>query len=687
MPAATATKTGRRAGRVGAQSRRHRNEDIERARGLIGKTVEEILEEERRRHEARVMYRLRWHLVPHWITIGLAALAGVLWLVDWLTGHRHTGGIAAVACLTVLSGLGLVWLVRGRRLRRWRWHRRVSVATAAVAAWLPYAIVAGPSWEPIAALFALDLALAAGYWRVIRIPAPQHRPLREAEDDEDEEEVEEPPVWKRWRTNVACEGGPLPKSRLVGREVDENNERYTIQFVPGRQSLNTAMAQLDKVCSGLRVPAEDVLIEPHPSRDPSLAQLTIVHTSPIRETVLLTGPQYFKEGLDSWIEPGWYADGIGRVRIPVTAPNSVRNLTIIGGQGSGKSSLLNSLALSLQASGHAVIWYLDGQDGVSSPQLLANADWAPTGPKREEWMLKALECMFDRRGDLLKLLRVPGLNVSPETPAVIVIIDECHVFLRPKSRHLNRWLNLIRTSRKVGCGFWVATQHPSVESFGNEAIRSLLRQYTTIVMRTVGQVSKGILELDFDPGALPTLPGYGYVIGGTQAQGVRTAPFRADFLPDDTADKWFARYKPCPLDRLSATAAGEHYLNRHKEAEEQRRKLEEDLALLEQGISIAAPDDEDDDQDQAAAVITEFGEIPTYPDPPKLTVVEGGKGRDEASSNAVDAVYEALVAGATSPTEVMEATNYSRTQVWRALNELVEAGRVVNPSRGVYRPA
>ena len=685
MPA-TVTKTGR-SGWGRAQSRWIRADDTDRD-GLIGKTVEEILAEERRRYEGRVMYRLRWHLVPHWIAMGLAALAGLLWLVDLLTGHRHTGGIAAVSCLTVLSGLGLVWLVRGRRLRRWRWHRRVSVAAVAVAVWLPYAIVAGPSWEPVAALFALDLALAAGYWRVIRIPVPQQKPLQT--DDEDDEE-EEPPIWRRWRTNVACGGGPLPGSRLVGCEKDDNgNERYTVQLDPGKQSLKTAMAVLDRVCSGLRVPAEDVLIEPHPSRDSSCAQLTIVRKSPIQETVLLPGPQFFREGLNSWIEIGWYADGNGRVRIPVTAPRSIRNLTIIGGQGAGKSSLLNSLALSLRASGLAVIWYLDGQDGVSSPQLMAHADWAPTGPDREKHMLKALEKMFDARGDWMKWKGLSGIDVTPEMPAVIVIVDECHVFLRQKSRYLNDWLHLIRLSRKVGCGFWVATQHPSVESFGNDPIRSLLRQYTTIVMRTVGQSPKGILELPVDPGSLPTMPGYGYVIGGDQAKGVRTAPFRADYLPEEVADEWFAKYKPCPLDRLSANAAGEHYLNRHKIAERERKDLEERLTALTQGILPAGDDDEDeDDEGPGEAVVTEFGEIPVFPDPPKFFVVKGGKADDEAdeASNAVAAVYEALVAGATSPTEVMEATNYSRTQVWRALNELVEAGRVVNPSRGVYRPA
>jgi hypothetical protein len=55
--------------------------------------------------------------------------------------------------------------------------------------------------------------------------------------------------------HISCRGGVASQTRLTGREVDDKTKRYTIELVPGKQSINTILSNLDKVHTGLRRPA------------------------------------------------------------------------------------------------------------------------------------------------------------------------------------------------------------------------------------------------------------------------------------------------------------------------------------------------------------------------------------------------------------------------------------------------
>lgn len=157
--------------------------------------------------------------------------------VDEATGNRYTGTIATTTGLTLGVVVGLVWLVAGRRLRRWRWHKRATVATVAATVWLTVVVATGPSWTALAALFAADLTLGAGYWRVIRIQ-PRNKPIPRSdkdgdEDEDDEPEVKAPPIHRLWAQHIACKDGVLPGSRLTHMVEDERTVRYTVELVPG----------------------------------------------------------------------------------------------------------------------------------------------------------------------------------------------------------------------------------------------------------------------------------------------------------------------------------------------------------------------------------------------------------------------------------------------------------------------
>src|SRR5690606_38612850 len=91
---------------------RSRQVPVPPPRHPLGLTAEEIIARERaeeeRRRKSRIMYRLRWHMVPHWAALGVAATAAILWGVDEATGHRYTGTIATTTALILGTVVGLV---------------------------------------------------------------------------------------------------------------------------------------------------------------------------------------------------------------------------------------------------------------------------------------------------------------------------------------------------------------------------------------------------------------------------------------------------------------------------------------------------------------------------------------------------------------------------------------------------
>ncbi len=630
------------------------------------------------------LFRGRRQLVPHLVVAALLAAAGLVQLLGAVSGSPVGESTAVLSTLTAAGFVGVL-VVRVRAPRRWR--PRLTLAVLAAGAWLVWAGRAGLTWTTVAGLLSAEVALAARWWQAVRLPHPPGPPAAATTSLSDARPARDniPGLWQAY---VGCPEGALAGADLHSPVLDDHRETYTVELVPGKQSLGKALAALDRIQSGLRRPQEEIILEPHPSADSARLRLTVVTRSPIKDAVVFDGPKYFHSGADGWIEAGRYADGEGRVRVSMYAANSARHVVVFGGQGSGKTALLNQMAVSAQSSARTTVWYLDGQDGASSPQLTRYADWAPTGPDRAEDMLTALEGVFAIRGTIMKARRLAGLTPGPDLPGLVVIIDECHLIWQPGSPQIRRWVNLASLARKLGVAFWAATQHPELASFGNvDKLRSLLMQYTTLVLRTTSGVANNILRLNVDPSKLPTLPGYGYLVAGDKAAGVRSAPFRADFLDDQdgVADAWFAAHPGTPLDRASAKAAGPTYQDRAALAQRRQRDLQDELTAW---MDDETPAPQTAPAGQPAPVGPEraggpaLAPAPRFPRPIPVPATRTGPPGLSATQTTV---WGLLRDGTARVADLAAAADLSPSQAYKVLGELVAAGDVAKTGHGRYQ--
>src|SRR5690606_12640899 len=148
----------------------------------------------------------------------------------------------------------------------------------------------------------------------------------------------------------------------------------------------------------LQKPMSQLTFEPYARSKPDELKMTIIHQSEVIEKgVTFVEPKHEWDGNDLLLEVGTFADG-SRAKIALATKNSAWPMFAVGGQGSGKSSSINVMLISALATGVATVWYMDGQDGASSPGLAETADWASLSEDEHERMLCALEGVIALRG-------------------------------------------------------------------------------------------------------------------------------------------------------------------------------------------------------------------------------------------------------------------------------------------------
>ncbi len=531
--------------------------------------------------------RIGRQLVP-FAVIAVAWVAGML---GWL----------APGLWPVLAGAGLAvpaggWLLGARRridpsrLYDARVRRRhLAAAVLAGQAWLWWAVQTSPVGLRAVALWVGGYAIAAPYWRRHRIPVPIDAPPPPAVAPIARVIETEPDVARLWTARVACQGGALPGSRLTDHHDDGRFARWTILLAPGRQTTSTAIAVAAMVASALGRSLSDVAIDRHPSGDLSRAVLLVSasNDNPLALAVHHPGPGDIYDPKTGYAQIGIHPDG-EPARWAFFVPGwGLAGGGVIGGIGSGKSTLMTNLASTAAYTGILSVWAGDPQGGQSMPAVIRHATWPATTLEEILRQLRAAAATIDIRG-ALNGLREHDLHIpTAAEPGILLFLDEIHKIFKdapPKIRDEAVALATLiaREGRKAAVAIVGADQYPGLETFGNqEAMRSSLFARNIAVLRTASNIAKGLVPgLDVNPRDLPVkfvdgspTSGLGYLVGE------RAVPFRGFFTPN--AAELLAAAPKVELDRVAAEYIGEDYTGREARRLANRAAQAERIARLD----------------------------------------------------------------------------------------------------------
>jgi hypothetical protein len=629
-----------------------------------------VRERDRQRREGRTVYRQRRQLAPWWTFAGLHVAAGIVWLVRWTVDRQTAHTVAMAAGMASLLAAAIL-----ARRAPGMWRSRLYVAGVFTLAWLQYAAYKGPSWWAPLTLFVAVLLLSARWWQAKRIPAPKGAAVPSVAAGRDSG-----PTEQLWDRNIAAKNRSLPDSYLSDKDTSTpNRERHAVHLVPGVQTFTGALAKLELIAGGLDRLIEQVILEPNPNRRANQLLLTIVEKSPVEETIAYRGARLVGSRRNA-IEIGPYGDGDGYAQWRTWAPGE-RPMTgswlsgfIVAGTGMGKSRLEELLATGYMATGYSVVWFIDPQNGASSPALREHCDWFVNREGAQK-MLSVLEEITHAREIENSVENWSRFDPSPERPGIVVPIDECHEVF---STNPDRWARLARKAQKVGISLIGMTQYADLTAFGGkEALRASMLA-NTIVMKTNSRTNSTLIPgITVDPEALPKIPGFGYTIG---AEGGRTAPFRAEYLVDP--DHWLSQYKMPELDPLSATAAGDIYRLRHETAAELTEQQRRHVEALRAGTvrpANAATDTEDE------PLTDESGDGPQAPVlhlVPPATTPPPSAGKEPTES--AGRLLEVLADGPASPKKLRETLGLKETRVRHLLDELMVKELIRRTGRGMY---
>jgi hypothetical protein len=613
------------------------------------------------------------------------------------------GGLADAA---IIAGLYLPAALKtsfASAMARWAREHPFHTVLCGIAAWVWYtaAVILGVGSAP--ELMTVGLAgmylLAARWWNVHRLGYPGDEEIREVKEgikeiiEDVKDELEEvvgaaDNIVEKWDKKLAHDGGVLSGARLRDREEHPAGQAYALHIVPGKQTIESVMNAMPLISTGLGVPQRNLLVEERqptdddPEPDPAILKFQVITKSPIRNTVPLEGPRWRWNGDDLIVDMGPFADGIDQAPWRLFSQNSLWGGFVGGSQGSGKSSLIDAMAISFMDTGLVSVIYVDPQDGSSSPGLFECAEWAIGSDKdQQENLLIGLESLVRFRAmENSVRLHVSGFTPSRERPGFLVIIDECHAAFTKENA--TRWGLVARVGRKVGVAILGASQIYGLDSFGgDDALRQSLETANSAILRIGKNQASLIPGTTLDPSRLPQIAGYG-VIRATDPKYNRSAPFRGPYAKDEVRMAMMraaAKKQPYP-DALAIGALDNDteraFSRRHEIFVESQERMEAELQMLEAGMSVAVPKPEP---------------MASGPMGPAIEAIEG-EYISVPTVHGLDGVkkviFEGIATGTTDTAGLLDLCKImgftSESWFFEALNELQDLKLIKSAKKGIY---
>jgi hypothetical protein len=584
---------------------------------------------------------------------------------------------AVIIALAVIVG-GIQWAKRARR----EFRAYAAACTAWAGAWTLYTTEFG-MWGSVGKFapllgFAGWVPLSWMWWE-------RHR-RRLTVDRKSVVETDENPFIVEWQAKIE----PVTKWTLSDPEKIDAGMAYSLQLVPG-QTIEDAEQARKKIASILRGSRARVVFEPLPGEipghtdDESCIRLIVLdkQNPQYGDDVVFTGSTL--ERSTGLYHHALWPDGPAKARLYQVEngrPHRASNSLFSGTTGSGKSRGAALKGGEHILSGLFLLWFADGQEGVSAPDLMEFADWAGDSPDETMRMLRAAYKVMKYRARIMKRIEwtdsygnrrvgLGGLSNLPREhwfPFIQILIDEAQEILRnPLAARLIK--ALLRMGNKVGIGIDLFTQVPLLNELGGESgdggaqvIRDMAKSGNVIVYRaenaTTGMVAI-TNGMQVDPQQLPNVKGMCYVAGVSS----RPTPARTYYASEDAMFNVLQNAPRIRLDEGSAAAAGEDYATRFE-----RRN--------------ARFADDDDLQELDAELAVLLGERLPGQDAPgavaqKVTV-------KEAVFQVVEAAKGPIKRDQITDELMQMGLNFSKSAVDQELRWWCDLGHMERPSHGHY---
>lgn len=389
---------------------------------------------------ARLAWRYRSEIAP-------ATTASAVLAAGWWLHHGHTGLWPWLLTASDLAAFALT--VFGARMGLTRLAERVYAAVGMLAGggWLAVAALFGPLTPPMPQILGLGaLVLAVPWWA--------HRRRRAR--------VRVQRAIAHWPDISKAIG--LPGSKIQSAKVDLWGWRARVMLARG-QTIADLTSRMPEIESALGTYRGAVRVDPTGDGKANRCEIRVLDTDPHAAAIPWPGPS--ARSITEPVDLGPFEDAE-----PCRVSFLRRHALFAGTTGSGKSGGLNVLIATLAACDDVVVWAIDLKKGMEL------RPWAPcigrlaTTPEEAAALLADAVAILQGRAAHLTATGRRVWEPSPDTPALVIIVDEYAELADEAPQAMSDSDSIARLGRAVAVTLIAATQRPTQKAMGQGAVRS-----------------------------------------------------------------------------------------------------------------------------------------------------------------------------------------------------------------------
>jgi hypothetical protein len=389
---------------------------------------------------ARWAWRYRSELAPLAVTF---VIAGAAW---WLHAERpHWWFPVAVLAGVAAWAVALFGARFGLAARIERVYAAITIYAAGI--WLSAATALGPFVSPFPQLLLIGALILSVPWWAHRRRRARVRVERKLQ------------AWPDIAKAIGLAG-----SQVMSATVDVWGWRARFRLARG-QTITDVVAKIPAIESGLGTFRGAVRVYPTPDDLANRCEIRVLDVDPHAGAIPWPGPSV--TSITQPIDLGPFEDAT-----PCQVLFMGRHGLLGGATGSGKSGGLNVLMGNLVACRDVVIWAIDLKKGMELKPWESCIARLATTPEQAMALLRDAVAILEARAELLAAAGKRTWEISPDMPALIIVIDEYAELADEAPDAMRDTDSIARLGRAVAVTLIAATQRPTQKAMGQGAVRS-----------------------------------------------------------------------------------------------------------------------------------------------------------------------------------------------------------------------